>query len=122
MATWAIAVVAVPVPSLARTPDHVAGADFRLRAALALGPADTGGDDQRLAERMRVPVCARARLKGYDRAPGTPRPIGLERAVDPNIAREDLRPSFAGYHLYYPSRRQPSAAFVLLVDALRYRA
>jgi len=28
---------------------------------------------------------------------------------------------FAGYHLYYPSRRQPSAAFSLLVDALRYR-
>jgi DNA-binding transcriptional LysR family regulator len=30
-------------------------------------------------------------------------------------------PPFAGYHLYYPSRRQPSAAFALLVDALRYR-
>ncbi|ENN85139.1 transcriptional regulatory protein [Rhizobium freirei PRF 81] len=28
---------------------------------------------------------------------------------------------FSGYHLYYPSRRQPSAAFSLLVDALRYR-
>lgn len=31
-------------------------------------------------------------------------------------------PPFSGYHLYYPSRRQPSAAFALLVDALRYRA
>jgi len=29
---------------------------------------------------------------------------------------------FAGYHLYYPSRRQPTPAFALLVDALRYRA
>jgi len=28
---------------------------------------------------------------------------------------------FPGYHLYYPSRRQPTAAFVLLVEALRYR-
>ena len=28
---------------------------------------------------------------------------------------------FSGYHLYYPSRRQPSPAFALLVDALRYR-
>ena len=28
---------------------------------------------------------------------------------------------FAGYHLYYPSRRQNSPAFALLVDALRYR-
>lgn len=34
---------------------------------------------------------------------------------------EDWCPSFAGYHLYYPSRRMPSAAFALLVDALRYR-
>jgi DNA-binding transcriptional LysR family regulator len=30
-------------------------------------------------------------------------------------------PPFSGYHLYYPSRRQPSAAFVVLVEALRYR-
>lgn len=28
---------------------------------------------------------------------------------------------FPGYHLYYPSRRQPSAAFSLVVDALRYQ-
>ncbi|MBS7541813.1 LysR family transcriptional regulator [Ancylobacter oerskovii] len=34
---------------------------------------------------------------------------------------EDWCPPFPGYHLYYPSRRQPSAAFSVLVDALRYR-
>jgi DNA-binding transcriptional LysR family regulator len=28
---------------------------------------------------------------------------------------------FSGYHIYYPSRRQPSPAFALLVDALCYR-
>lgn len=28
---------------------------------------------------------------------------------------------FAGYHLYYPSRRQTAPAFALLVEALRYR-
>jgi DNA-binding transcriptional LysR family regulator len=33
----------------------------------------------------------------------------------------DWCPSFSGYHLYYPSRRQPTPAFALLVDALRYR-
>ncbi len=33
----------------------------------------------------------------------------------------DWCPPFAGYHLYYPSHRQPTAAFTLLVDALRYR-
>ena len=31
-------------------------------------------------------------------------------------------PAFPGYHLYYPSRRQSSPAFVLLIDALRYRS
>jgi DNA-binding transcriptional LysR family regulator len=34
---------------------------------------------------------------------------------------EDWCPPFAGYHLYYPSRRQSSAAFTLIVEALRYR-
>lgn len=33
----------------------------------------------------------------------------------------DWCPPFSGYHLYYPSRRQPTHAFSLLVDALRYR-
>jgi DNA-binding transcriptional LysR family regulator len=35
---------------------------------------------------------------------------------------EDWTPPFPGYHLYYPSRRQSSQAFVLLVEALRYHA
>ena len=30
-------------------------------------------------------------------------------------------PPWPGYHLYYPSRRQTSPAFSLVVDALRYR-
>jgi DNA-binding transcriptional LysR family regulator len=34
---------------------------------------------------------------------------------------EDWCPRFSGYHLYYPSRRQPAPAFAVLVDALRYR-
>ena len=32
---------------------------------------------------------------------------------------EDWCPPFPGYHLYYPSRRQPSPAFTLVVEALR---
>jgi DNA-binding transcriptional LysR family regulator len=35
---------------------------------------------------------------------------------------DDWCPPFTGYHLYYPSRRQMTPAFALLVDALRYRA
>lgn len=34
----------------------------------------------------------------------------------------DWCPPFSGYHLYYPSRRQNSLAFRLLVDALRLRS
>jgi DNA-binding transcriptional LysR family regulator len=34
---------------------------------------------------------------------------------------EDWSPIFSGFHLYYPSRRQASPAFALLLDALRYK-
>jgi DNA-binding transcriptional LysR family regulator len=51
-----------------------------------------------------------------------------EDLVAPHVAKgrlvrvlEDWCPPFPGSHLYYPSRRQPSPAFTLLVDALRYR-
>jgi len=50
-----------------------------------------------------------------------------EDAAQPYLARgrlkrvlEDWCAPYSGYHLYYPSRRQSSAAFVLLVDALRH--
>jgi DNA-binding transcriptional LysR family regulator len=33
----------------------------------------------------------------------------------------DWCPPYPGYHLYYPSRRQPTPAFALLVDTLRHR-
>jgi len=52
----------------------------------------------------------------------------MEDLVAPAIADgrlmrvlEDWCEPFAGYHLYYTSRRQPSLAFSLVVDALRYR-
>jgi DNA-binding transcriptional LysR family regulator len=35
---------------------------------------------------------------------------------------EDWCPPFSGYHLWYPSRRQSSAAFALVVEALRWRS
>jgi DNA-binding transcriptional LysR family regulator len=36
-------------------------------------------------------------------------------------ALADWCPPYAGYHLYYPSRRHSSAAFAAVVEALRYR-
>ncbi|BEV71359.1 LysR family transcriptional regulator [Paludibacterium sp. THUN1379] len=35
---------------------------------------------------------------------------------------EDWFPTFTGYHIYFPSRRQSSRALRLLVDALRYNS
>ena len=34
----------------------------------------------------------------------------------------DWCPTFQGYHLYYPNRRQATPAFSAFVEALRYRA
>lgn len=60
---------------------------------------------------------------------------GLGLAYLPeDVVREDLATGrlvqvladwstpMSGYHLYYPSRRQPTPAFTLLADALHYRA
>jgi DNA-binding transcriptional LysR family regulator len=51
-----------------------------------------------------------------------------EGLVQPHIAKgrlkrvlDDWCPPFSGYHLWYPSRRQSSAVFALVVEALRYR-
>jgi DNA-binding transcriptional LysR family regulator len=51
-----------------------------------------------------------------------------ESLAQPHVAKGRLKqvltdwcPPFSGYHLWYPSRRQPSAAFALLVEALRHR-
>jgi DNA-binding transcriptional LysR family regulator len=53
---------------------------------------------------------------------------GTEDSVQDHLAEgrlirvlADWCPPYPGYHLYYPSRRQPTPAFTLLVDALRYR-
>ena len=63
-----------------------------------------------------------AALKGFGLAYLT------QAHVQPYIAKGELVrvlsdwcPPFSGYHLYYPSRRQPSPAFSLLVEALRFR-
>lgn len=58
--------------------------------------------------------------------------IGLtyipEGLVEEHVAKGRLKrvladwcPPYSGYHLFYPSRRQSSAAFNLVVEALRYR-
>ena len=51
-----------------------------------------------------------------------------EGMVEGHVAKGRLRrvladwcPPYSGYHLFYPSRRQSSAAFALVVDALHHR-
>jgi len=51
-----------------------------------------------------------------------------ESIVEPHIASgslvqvlDDWSPMFSGYYLYYPSRRQNSPAFSVIIDALRMR-
>src|SRR5271157_6267860 len=69
-----------------------------------------------------VPMMLRAAAAGFGLA-CVPEDHAAAMIADGRFIRvlEDWCPPFAGYHLYYPSRRRPSAAFSLLVDALRYR-
>ena len=53
----------------------------------------------------------------------------LEDQATPHIKAGRLKralelwcPSFSGYHLYYPSRRQPSSGFAAVVDCLSWRS
>jgi DNA-binding transcriptional LysR family regulator len=52
-----------------------------------------------------------------------------EEMAEPHLAKRRLKrvlgdwcQPYSGYHLFYPSRRQSSAAFNLVVDALRHRS
>jgi DNA-binding transcriptional LysR family regulator len=64
----------------------------------------------------------KAALAGFGLA-FVPEDLAREHIAEGRLKRvlEDWCPTFPGYHLYYPSRRQSSPAFALVVDALRYR-
>lgn len=53
-----------------------------------------------------------------------PEDMAQEHIAEGRLTRvlEEWCPLFPGYHLYYPSRRQTSPAFVLMVEALRLKA
>jgi DNA-binding transcriptional LysR family regulator len=71
----------------------------------------------------RAPLTVRAAVDGFGLA-CVPEDHVMTLVAEGRLQRvlEDWCPPFAGYHLYYPSRRQQPAAFALLVEALRYRA
>jgi DNA-binding transcriptional LysR family regulator len=53
-----------------------------------------------------------------------PEDLVVEDIMEGRLVRvlKDWCQPLPGYHLYYPSRRQPSPAFALVVDALRHQA
>ena len=68
------------------------------------------------------PHILRAALDGFGLA-YLPDDMVTEHVAAGRLAKvlEDWCPIFPGYHLYYPSRRQKSRAFSVLVDALRHQ-
>lgn len=69
-----------------------------------------------------VPMILRAAVAGFGLA-CVPHDHAADHVAAGRLVTvlEDYCEPFPGYHLYYPSRRQPSPAFSLLVEALRYR-
>jgi DNA-binding transcriptional LysR family regulator len=69
-----------------------------------------------------TPQMLAAALDGFGLA-YIPEDVAEKHVAEGQLERvlEDWSPTFPGYHLYYPSRRQSSPAFALLVDSLRYR-
>ncbi len=69
-----------------------------------------------------MPMILEAAMAGFGLA------IALEDQAERQIADgrlvrvlTDWCPPFPGYHLYYPSRRQTTPAFAIVLEALRYR-
>ena len=80
----------MPVFLAGREPDHVTGSDLLDRSTFALSPAAARRNDQRLAERMRVPCSSRARLE-RNASPLNKGGIGcLKKRIDSNRPSEPL--------------------------------
>jgi DNA-binding transcriptional LysR family regulator len=70
-----------------------------------------------------TPQMLTAALDGYGLA-YVPEDLVTQHIADGHLQQvlDDWCQPFPGYHLYYPSRRQSSPAFQLVVNALRYQA
>jgi DNA-binding transcriptional LysR family regulator len=108
--------------------DH-AGIRLRLPTYGGLAPWDFRKDGRELKARVQeravfntLTMILQAALEGLGLAYLPEDLVGCS-LKDGRLVRvlEDWCPLRPGYHLYYPSRRQPSPAFALVVDKLRYR-
>ncbi|HUO53700.1 MAG TPA: LysR family transcriptional regulator [Rhodoblastus sp.] len=114
------------------TPHDLAGhqcVNLRLVSAGGLYAWEFGKDGRELRVRVEgqctfnnARMVVEAALDGFGLA-AMPEDIVADHIEAGRLVRvlDDWCPPFAGYHLYYPSRRQPSAAFALIVEALRHR-
>lgn len=114
------------------TPQDLAGHDcinMRLRTSGGLYAWELDKDGRELKVRVDgqlvlndVDMIVTAAVAGFGLA-CLPEDHFGEAFADGRLVRvlEDWCPPFPGYHLYYPSRRQITPAFALLVEALRYR-
>ena len=114
------------------TPQDLAGHDcinMRLRTSGGLYAWELDKDERELKVRVDgqlvlndVDMIVTAAVAGFGLA-CLPEDHFGEAFAEGRLVRvlEDWCPPFPGYHLYYPSRRQITPAFALLVEALRYR-
>jgi len=93
-----------------------------VEAAVSITTAPTARVEGHLVFNSSLPML-RAAVAGFGMA-CVPEDMAQEHIAEGRLTRvlEEWCPAFPGYHLYYPSRRQSSPAFALLIDALRYRA
>jgi DNA-binding transcriptional LysR family regulator len=106
-----------------------AGIRLRLPTHGGFAPWDFRKDGRELRARVQgravfntLAMILQASLEGLGLA-YLPEDLAINAVEDGRLIRvlEDWCPLRPGYHLYYPSRRQPSPAFALVVDTLRYR-
>ena len=110
--------------------DHT-GVVLRLPTSGGLYPWTFAKKDQDLTVRIpprgvfnSVPMMMQAALDGVGLA-SLPEDVVADAIADRRLVRvlADWSPVRPGYHLYYPSRRQPSPAFSIVLEALRtYRS
>ncbi|HEX4737208.1 MAG TPA: LysR family transcriptional regulator [Allosphingosinicella sp.] len=115
-----------------RTPQDLAGHDcinLRMRTLGGLYAWEFEKDGRELRVRVEgqlvfndVDLILAAALDGFGIA-CLPDDHVVDAVADGRLVRvlEDWCPPFPGFHLYYPSRRQQSPAFALVLEALRYR-
>jgi len=109
---------AVPVLLVRLDADDITGSNLLDRPAPSLVKPAAELDDQRLSERVRVPVAARARLEGHIRAASAPGRARLEQRIDLDVPREVLCRALGRWSCTVSAEFHVISGSVLLADSL----